>query len=518
MVDYIKNDTGITLVSLVITVIVMLILAGVSLSMVIGKNSVLSQAMESAFMQEVTGYKEQLAVSLLGEAAKELRAVNKTELTARGTAMRKYISTMTDEDIDDYMIIAGELYYVGDDEFEIGVCKKQGLRTKPDGVSKEEFYDSLEGIAMEAIILQMAGGEKFMTKKEDGKIVEAGTPLTKKVAASGFGDTEGGWRIITELRNDVVVSIYADGWYFVKDGTYIEELGTLKYSYIINYTTKKAVRFDSSKHSMIANNGSLAVKDGIVYIADPTNMKDGSTASWGNAVLHGFDGVEKVGDTVISGWTDTAFITDGDNDRVELKVENKNFDDGITIEFYGKILSYNDSSIYEMIFTKGLSPKLEEVITLGLSKAIDTIWFGCSGHRHWNVPNFDDKFGVGKQVFVSYRINAENPKGIMYVNNEPVSIDETVNDGGRNTWEQIRDMFNDPDRKFYFGYGRGNSDVEVYTNAAINTIRVYNRFLSEDEITANYNATVAYYNILTNGGNADNNNTGGDDFEDVFNK
>ena len=39
-----KNNTGITLVSLVITIIVMLILAGVSLSMIMGDNSVLLQA------------------------------------------------------------------------------------------------------------------------------------------------------------------------------------------------------------------------------------------------------------------------------------------------------------------------------------------------------------------------------------------------------------------------------------------------------------------------------------------
>ena len=38
------NNKGITLVSLVITIIVMLILAGVSLSMVLGDGSVLDQA------------------------------------------------------------------------------------------------------------------------------------------------------------------------------------------------------------------------------------------------------------------------------------------------------------------------------------------------------------------------------------------------------------------------------------------------------------------------------------------
>ena len=52
------NNNGITLVSLVITIIIMLILAGVSLSMVTGDSSVLGQAKKTAFLQEIAGYKE----------------------------------------------------------------------------------------------------------------------------------------------------------------------------------------------------------------------------------------------------------------------------------------------------------------------------------------------------------------------------------------------------------------------------------------------------------------------------
>ena len=53
-----KNNTGITLVSLVITIIVMLILAGVSLSMIMGDNSVLKQASKATISQELSKIKE----------------------------------------------------------------------------------------------------------------------------------------------------------------------------------------------------------------------------------------------------------------------------------------------------------------------------------------------------------------------------------------------------------------------------------------------------------------------------
>ena len=516
-----KSKNGITLVSLVITVIVMLILAGVSLSMVVGENSVLKQAQKTAFMQEMAKYKEELETQILGKSAeyyaKNLRKLNKSSISLVGSSMKEYIPSMTDEDINDYMIVEGELYYIGDDAFENEICAELNYHTKPSGVTTEEFIVMVETKALESKIIQMAGGEKFMTQNNEGNIVEAGLQLAKKDSSSGFGSTEGSWRVITELENDAIVATYADGWYYVKTGTKIKDLGELRHGYIINYTTKKAVKFDTQKHSIIASNGSLAVKEGIVYVADPTNMKDGSSSSWGDAILHGFTETEYNADnSVKSGWTKTAFITDGVNDRVELPSTEK-FDNGITIEFYGKVLKNNPSTKYEMIFTKGESSDLKEVITLGLDENIDTAWFGYDGHRHWNVPRYDDKLSEGKQFFISYRISPDDTKGKIYINNEPLENLNPKNDYGTNTWERIKEMFNDTTKSFYFGYGRGTSDIVIHSNLAINTIRVYNRYLSDDELTANYNATVSYYNILLGGGNVDNNNNGGEDWDSIIN-
>ena len=121
-----KSNNGITLVSLVITIIVMLILAGVSLSMVTGDSSVLKQAQKTAFMQEMAGYKEELESQILGKSAeyyaKNLKHLDKETITLAGANMREYISSMSDEDLDDYMIVDGELYYIGDDDFELGIC------------------------------------------------------------------------------------------------------------------------------------------------------------------------------------------------------------------------------------------------------------------------------------------------------------------------------------------------------------------------------------------------------------
>ena len=59
-----KNQKGITLVALVITIIVLLILAGVSISLVVGNNGVLTQASSSVITNNVAKVKEDLTMAL----------------------------------------------------------------------------------------------------------------------------------------------------------------------------------------------------------------------------------------------------------------------------------------------------------------------------------------------------------------------------------------------------------------------------------------------------------------------
>lgn len=55
-----KGQKGITLVALVITIIVLLILAGVSISLVMGENGVLTQAQGAVVAQKIGGAKEKV--------------------------------------------------------------------------------------------------------------------------------------------------------------------------------------------------------------------------------------------------------------------------------------------------------------------------------------------------------------------------------------------------------------------------------------------------------------------------
>lgn len=53
-----KNNKGITLIALVITIIVLLILAGVAIAMLTGENSILTRASDSAVVNEIAAKKD----------------------------------------------------------------------------------------------------------------------------------------------------------------------------------------------------------------------------------------------------------------------------------------------------------------------------------------------------------------------------------------------------------------------------------------------------------------------------
>ena len=52
------SDNGITLIALVISIIVMLILAGVSLNATIGDNGIITQAQNATYMQSIAALEE----------------------------------------------------------------------------------------------------------------------------------------------------------------------------------------------------------------------------------------------------------------------------------------------------------------------------------------------------------------------------------------------------------------------------------------------------------------------------
>lgn len=69
-----KNKNGITLIALVITIVVLLILAGVSIATLIGDNGILTQAGNSKEQYEISEEKEILEICIMNAIGKDIRA------------------------------------------------------------------------------------------------------------------------------------------------------------------------------------------------------------------------------------------------------------------------------------------------------------------------------------------------------------------------------------------------------------------------------------------------------------
>lgn len=104
----IKLNKGITLIALVITIIVLLILAGVSIAMLIGTNGILTQAQNTKQMTEIAQVKEEWDLEKLGLQMQE----QKTDaINASGEEVKNYIKNIPNNLVGKISIAKGNLAY-----------------------------------------------------------------------------------------------------------------------------------------------------------------------------------------------------------------------------------------------------------------------------------------------------------------------------------------------------------------------------------------------------------------------
>lgn len=88
-----KNEKGITLIALVITIIVLLILAGISIAMLTGDNGLLTKSKQSAAASAVAGAKDEVTLEFQKQMAEYLRL--KYTATTSAQALEDAIPTPT---------------------------------------------------------------------------------------------------------------------------------------------------------------------------------------------------------------------------------------------------------------------------------------------------------------------------------------------------------------------------------------------------------------------------------------
>ena len=153
----IKNEKGITLIALVVTIVVMLILATVSIAMLLGRDSLVEKAGKAKEDTETAELKEQIQIAIVNAMAKdalgELTTSNlKTELESQGFSVAS---------IDEMNYLEQEGIFVNfSDGKQFAITNKGAtvteIKTSGDGQeSNVEFDVNFDGVVNEIDLLMV---------------------------------------------------------------------------------------------------------------------------------------------------------------------------------------------------------------------------------------------------------------------------------------------------------------------------------------------------------------------------
>ena len=144
-----KKNKGITLIALIITIIVLLILAGVSIAMLTGESGVITQAQEAKISTELSGYKEELEIYKISKLT-ENQEFLEGSLTAGKTNLsyntqkagetgniKTVITSISDEYMEKLEIIKGELLINTKSKDEIKIAQSLGIEVNPYDITEE---------------------------------------------------------------------------------------------------------------------------------------------------------------------------------------------------------------------------------------------------------------------------------------------------------------------------------------------------------------------------------------------
>jgi len=534
----------------------MIILAGVSINAVVGDNGIIAKAQYSSIATRLAKYKEELEMNMINTTGFE-EIPQSNNVTALNDNVKTYIPSLLDSEIGEYGIVAGELYYLGEDENIIKVCSSQSIKYKESNINKKDYIANIEKQAIESL-LQNKSEENLTNTDEDGNKEKVGIQLIDKNLNNA------NWKIIIENTDN---KIYGSGWYYVESGTSVDRLGILKNNYIINYDTKSAVVFNESIHTILNAGEGVAVKHDLILNIDPSlienaynTLNSGGTINedeFGEGVVfHGY-GNENGTQNLKEAFTQSCFKFDGIDDYIEMPYNySSSFINGSTFEIFCKLNKDTTDSHYIYssdgsrknanscsfigLFTLGNGGNLSfyPILRYGFypgdgnptTTVSDHGWLYfnpcpsmytqnvADGYK-WNPleskwgnsidknqscsqQSIDDKyFSLVDEIDLCVTVNIEESKMKFYINGE--IIDETSFD--KNYYQEqtnIGDLY----EGLIYNIGRATaagSSFWHYLKGSIYSLKLYNVGLTDEEVKANYNTTLEYHKILEKGGNAE---------------
>ena len=258
--EKLREVKGITLIALVITIIVLLILAGVSIATLTGENGILTRANDAKEQTEIASVKEQAQLDIANWMAERLKNNEDTTLddstiksiieTANASNSNKYYKELQDDKIitpSGYEILYSELYTNGNGETETGSLPSTD-ETKPflpDGATVTES-DLSKGVTIkdsknnEWVWIVVPKSVTASSKTDDeikNALISYATDYRGSYSDtwySGCGLEEGDY---AQKYSDMLQSIKANGGFYI--GKY--EVGSFDNPVTSNDNTRTAV-------------------------------------------------------------------------------------------------------------------------------------------------------------------------------------------------------------------------------------------------------------------------------------
>ena len=144
-----KTETGITLIALVVSIIVLIILAGVSIAMLIGQNGIITQAQTADELTIQAQQKEAIELAIASVQAQETLELDRTKLeTALQSQLRDTPYTLTENEDGSYLLqIAERSYYIDStgeviaEENMVAIASAEELKAFRDDVNSGNTYE-----------------------------------------------------------------------------------------------------------------------------------------------------------------------------------------------------------------------------------------------------------------------------------------------------------------------------------------------------------------------------------------
>ena len=169
-----KSTKGITLIALVISIIVMLILAGVSLNATIGDNGIITQAQNATYMQSIAALEEYMQTEYVKYYDETNEFPNKVELLSN-----KNSNLFLKDGSKNYITYNGKIYYLVNKSVLPDDVKKQLKGGDTNEYAKYIRLQDVYGITSDLKVYYCkSGSENIMGNAEDLQI-DPETPLNK---------------------------------------------------------------------------------------------------------------------------------------------------------------------------------------------------------------------------------------------------------------------------------------------------------------------------------------------------